>query len=259
MIDNDIPFDCGALTMTYCALATLVILGDDLQRVDRESIIKGMRALQLPDGSFQPSALGGESDMRIVYCATAVSRLLNDWSGIDRDKCAAFIKSSLSHEGAFAQYPGAEAHGGSTFCAIASLKLMSKLEDTLSQEDIDRLIRWCMNRLDQGFSGRPNKDQDTCYSFWIGACLVILDHFEYVEQKNLLDFILIAQEERGGISKVPDFYSDPLHTYLGFAGLTFIDDNLCLKKDIRLLKIDPTLNISLRARQHLDKLHKSIM
>lgn len=257
MIDNDIPFDCGILTMTYCALATLVILGDDLKRVDRKSIVRGMRELQLPNGSFKPSALGGESDMRLVYCAAAVSRLLNDWSGIDKDRCARFIRSSLSYEGAFAQYPGSEAHGGSTFCALASLKLMNKLEDTLSYDDIDRLIRWCINRLDQGFTGRPNKDQDTCYSFWIGACLVILNHFEYVGQKNLLDFILMAQEERGGLSKVPDFYSDPLHTYLGFAGLTFIDDDLCSKRGINLLKLDPTLNISQRARSFLDKIHLS--
>lgn len=257
MINSDIPLDCGIISMTYCALATLVILGDDLSRVDRKSIIAGIRHIQLPDGSFRPSVLGGERDMRLVYCAVAVSRLLNDWSGIDKDKCAKFIKRSLSYEGAFAQCPGAEAHGGSTYCALASLKLMSKLDDTLSSQDIDKLIRWCINRLDGGFSGRPNKDQDTCYSFWIGACLVILDHFKYIEQKNLLDFILLAQEERGGLSKVPAFYSDPLHTYLGFAGLTFVDDELSTARRINLLKLDPTLNISTRAKNYLDKLHES--
>lgn len=257
MINSDIPLDCGIVSMTYCALATLVILGDDLSRVDRKSIIAGIRHIQLPDGSFKPSVLGGERDMRLVYCAVAVSCLLNDWSGMDKDKCAKFIKKSLSYEGAFAQCPGAEAHGGSTYCALASLKLMSKLDDTLSSQEIDRLIRWCINRLDGGFSGRPNKDQDTCYSFWIGACLVILDHFKYIEQKNLLDFILLAQEERGGLSKVPAFYSDPLHTYLGFAGLTFVDQELSAARRINLLELDPTLNISTRAKNYLDKLHES--
>lgn len=257
MINSDIPLDCGIISMTYCALATLVILGDDLKRIDRKSIVQGMKHLQLPDGSFKPSMLGGECDMRLVYCAAAVCQLLDDWSGLDKDRCAKFIKDSLSYEGAFAQCPGAEAHGGSTYCALASLKLMSKLEDTLTKQEIDRLIRWCINRLDCGFSGRPNKDQDTCYSFWIGACLVILDHFKYIEQSNLLDFILLAQEERGGLSKVPAFYSDPLHTYLGFAGLTFVDDELCAARKIKLLKLEPKLNISLRASLHLDKLHES--
>lgn len=257
MINSDIPLDCGYIPMTYCALATLVILGDDLSRVDRYSIIKGMRHLQQPDGSFKPSALGGECDMRLVYCAIAVSQLLNDWSGINPDKCAQFIKESLSYEGAFAQCPGAEAHGGSTYCALASLKLMSKLDVILDANELDRLVRWCINRLDVGFSGRPNKDQDTCYSFWIGACLVMLDHYKYLEQKNLLEFILLAQEERGGLSKTPAFYSDPLHTYLGLAGMTFIDKDLCAAKGIKLLKLDPTLNISARARKYLDELHKT--
>lgn len=85
----------------------------------------------------------------------------------------------------------------------------------------------------------------------------MLDHFKFIEQRNLLDFILMAQEERGGLSKVPDFYSDPLHTYLGFAGLTFVDEDLCSKRNINLLKLDPTLNISMRARTYLDKLHES--
>lgn len=257
MINSDIPLDCGIISMTYCALATLVILGDNLERVDRRSIIDGIKHIQLADGSFKPSILGGESDMRLVYCAVAVSQLLNDWSGIDKEKCAKFIKESLSYEGAFAQCPGAEAHGGSTYCALASLKLMSKLEETLSQEEIDKLIRWCMNRLDQGFSGRPNKDQDTCYSFWIGACLIMLDKFKYIQQQNLLEFILSAQEERGGLSKVPAYYSDPLHTYLGFAGLTFIDEELRKTRRVHLLKLDPTLNISMRARDFLNRLHES--
>ena len=86
---------------------------------------------------------------------------------------------------------------------------------------------------------------------------MILDHFKYIEQKNLLEFILLAQEERGGLSKVPDFYSDPLHTYLGFAGLTFVDDELCASRRVNLLKLDPALNISMRARIHLDKLHET--
>ena len=151
MINVDIPYDCGILPMTYCALATLVILGDDLKRVDKKSIIAGMRYLQLPDGSFKPSVLGGESDMRHVYCAAAVSKLLNDWSGMDRDRCAKFIKNSLSYEGAFAQCPGAEAHGGSTYCSLASLKLISKLEETMNEQELNRLIRWCMTRFDGGF------------------------------------------------------------------------------------------------------------
>lgn len=255
IIDSGIPLDCGVITMTYCALATLVILEDDLSRVDKKSIISGIKHLQLEDGSFKPSILGGETDMRLVYCAVAVSEILDDWSGIDKDRCASYIKSSLSYEGAFAQCPGAEAHGGSTFCALASLILMSKLDETLNEYEIERLTRWCINRFDDGFSGRPNKDQDTCYSFWIGATLLMLNSFRFIDQKRLLEFVLTAQEENGGLSKVPEFYSDPLHTYLGLAGLTFLDELVLKEKKVILRSMEPTLNISTRARTHLSKLH----
>lgn len=36
--------------MTYTALASLLILGDDLSRVNKPAVIEALKALQLPDG-----------------------------------------------------------------------------------------------------------------------------------------------------------------------------------------------------------------
>lgn len=36
--------------MTYCALSTLIILGDDLSRVNRSAIIRGLKEYQKEDG-----------------------------------------------------------------------------------------------------------------------------------------------------------------------------------------------------------------
>ena len=43
-------YDCSHIAMTYTALASLVILGDDLSRVNRSAVIEGLKALQLSDG-----------------------------------------------------------------------------------------------------------------------------------------------------------------------------------------------------------------
>jgi geranylgeranyl transferase type-1 subunit beta len=43
-------YECGHLAMTYTGLASLVILGDDLSRVNRTAIIEGVKALQQEDG-----------------------------------------------------------------------------------------------------------------------------------------------------------------------------------------------------------------
>lgn len=38
--------------MTYTGLSCLVILGDDLSRVNKEACLAGLRALQLEDGRY---------------------------------------------------------------------------------------------------------------------------------------------------------------------------------------------------------------
>ena len=43
-------YDCSHIAMTYTALASLLILGDDLSRVNRPAVIAALKALQLPDG-----------------------------------------------------------------------------------------------------------------------------------------------------------------------------------------------------------------
>lgn len=80
--------------MTYTALACLLILGDDLSRVNRPAVLAGLRKLQLPNGSFYSTAEGSENDMRFVFCAACICYMLRDWSGMDTQKAVEFIKCS---------------------------------------------------------------------------------------------------------------------------------------------------------------------
>ncbi len=135
--------------------------------------------------------------MRFVFCAAAACSLLGRWDGFDVGAAAAYIAASITHEGGVAQGPGMEAHGGSTYCAIAALQLMGRLDKTLGRgRRRERLIRWCVNRLSvgeeglAGFNGRPNKPVDTCYSFWVGASLTILRPFGD-DQEALFKYVII--------------------------------------------------------------------
>lgn len=52
------PYDSGHVAMTYTGLCSLLILGDDLSRVNKQACMAGLRALQLEDGrSGQKHAL----------------------------------------------------------------------------------------------------------------------------------------------------------------------------------------------------------
>ncbi|XP_076443833.1 geranylgeranyl transferase type-1 subunit beta-like [Babylonia areolata] len=248
--DKGIPYDSGHVTMTYTALASLLILGDNLGRVDRKAVVEGLRSLQQPDGSFSCVPEGSETDMRFVYCACCVSYMLNDWSGMDTSKTISYITNSLSYEGGMGQGPGAEAHGGPTFCSVASLCLMEALDSSLSAQQQHRLKRWCIFRQESGFQGRPNKPVDTCYSFWIGATLQLLGVLDLTNFLSSRSFVLSTQSLiTGGLAKWPDTTPDPLHTYLGLCGLALMGEP-------GLATVHPALNITQRASDHLANVQK---
>ncbi|KAK7933199.1 hypothetical protein WMY93_004095 [Mugilogobius chulae] len=151
------PYDSGHVAMTYTGLCSLLILGDDLSRVNKQAIMAGLRVLQLEDGSFYAVPEGSENDIRFIYCAASICYMLDDWSGMDIQKAIEYIRSSLSYDSGFGQGAGRESHGGWTYCAIASLCLMGRLEEAFSRKELDRIRRWCIMRQQTGFHGRPNK------------------------------------------------------------------------------------------------------
>ena len=56
---------------------------------------------------------------------------------------------------------------------------MDRLHVALSESQLTALRRWLLRRQDAGFTGRPNKDADTCYSFWVGAALEVRSFLNY--------------------------------------------------------------------------------
>jgi len=204
--------------------------------------------LQLKDGSFAATFDGSENDVRFLYSACCISYVLNDWSAVDKEIATNFIMKCLSYEGAFSQNPEAEAHGGSTYCAVASLYLMDKL-DILNEFQKTKLIRWCLNRQTTGFSGRVNKPWDTCYSFWIGATLKILESLQFSDRNENIGYIYETYNRvTGGFSKWPDCAADPLHTFTGLCGLSLINFP-------ELKPIHPALTITMKTFNYLKQLH----
>jgi len=74
-------YDALTLPSTYFAIALLLILGDDLARVQRSGTLAALRKAQNEDGSFSPVLLGGERDgevdVRHTYSAAAVRCILS--------------------------------------------------------------------------------------------------------------------------------------------------------------------------------------
>ena len=153
-----------------------------------------------------------------------------------------------TYEFGFGQGPGLEAHGGSSYCSVASLALMDRLS-SLTAGQRHNVTRWLLRRQHDGFQGRPNKPVDTCYSFWVGAALKILGAFDFVDVKRNKLYIFSTQDTAvGGFSKWTETTPDPMHTYMGLAGLSLMGYP-------GLGEVMPLLNITQRAHAHLKNLH----
>ncbi|GMH90326.1 hypothetical protein TrVE_jg4810 [Triparma verrucosa] len=231
------------LAMTYCALLTLLTLGDDLSHVDAHRIMLGVKSLQNLDrekdgilfGSFKSHGEGSESDMRFCYCALTIERVLwkllhpqQPWNGMDStyvDKGALleFVKRSKCYDGGIALLPDQESHGGSYFTGLATLELMGSVDEVF--KDRAEPIDWGVMRQIGGMQGRRGKVEDTCYSYWVGGGLNILDGGEnlYLDKEPLHKYILKCQHPMyGGFGKAEGAPPDVLHTFysLGYLSLS---------------------------------------
>lgn len=140
---------------------------------------------------------------RGIYCLLVVATLLDILTPELLENTAEFISSCQTYEGGFASSsnpsyslsgnlipsapcpPLGEAHGGYTFCAVASWILLQPYLELIHHEkkptiDVGNLLRWLvhMQGVDAelgGFKGRTNKLVDGCYSWWCGGSFSLLE------------------------------------------------------------------------------------
>ena len=65
--------------------------------------------------------------------------------------------------------------------------------------DVDTLAWWLSERQCDGggLNGRPEKQADVCYSWWILSSLSIMGKTDYINTGKLVDFILKVSEGGG--------------------------------------------------------------
>ncbi|KAI3380477.1 hypothetical protein SNEBB_008895 [Seison nebaliae] len=219
-------FDQAHASMTYAALSIFQILHSDqpLTGVDVSGVKHSLKNLQMNDGSFRANRFS-EYDMRFVYCVCAICHYIEDYSTIDKDEVAKYVESCQSYEGGIGQQPMGEAHAGSTFCGVAALHLIGRLNSVFPHHSRERrnLVRWLIHLQHSGFRGRTNKAWDTCYSFWVVASLSILGQINLIDREKNIEYVRETRSAlSGGFGKFPDSSSDPYHTYFALAALSLV-------------------------------------
>ncbi len=150
-------WDPAHMPGTFFALLTLVVLGDDLEKVKRREILAWLVKMQRPEGSFgetlgKDGRINGGNDSRFAYMAGAIRWILRgDLKGsfegvpdIDVDAFVTCTQQAECYDGGISEAPYHEAHGGFTACAIAALYFLDRLPLRPSQQP-DSLLRGVTN------------------------------------------------------------------------------------------------------------------
>ncbi|KAH9607992.1 hypothetical protein KSS87_003389 [Heliosperma pusillum] len=131
------PGQMPHLATTYAAVNSLITLGGHkaLSSIHRNSLYAFLQRMKYPNGSFRMHEKG-ETDVRACYTAIATASILNILDCELVENVGTYIASCQTYEGGIAGEPGSEAHGGYTFCGLATMVLI----DEVHRLDLHALI-----------------------------------------------------------------------------------------------------------------------
>lgn len=220
----------------YAVILSLAILDvkKSWEKIDRKKMYDFFMSLKQENGAFLMHEKG-ESDLRCVYAVLVVSGFLGILDEKLKKNVFGFIRKCQTYEGGFGPVPSVEAHGGYTFCGVAGLAILEKLEFV----DVSKLIYWLGNKQKEfygGFCGRTNKLVDSCYSFWQASVFNILKEYnsKFSFEKNLLydqtklqKYLLYCCQGKneGGFKDKPGKSNDIYHTNYSLLGLALSTNN----------------------------------
>jgi geranylgeranyl transferase type-1 subunit beta len=172
-------YDPGNVPSTYFALATLLILGDNLERVKRRECLSWLRSMQREDGSFGAYGFFGEieggMDTRFGYTAMGIRWILRGRSSgefegvpdLNISKFVQCVRAANTYDGGMSEMPFHEGHAGFMYCAVSALSLASPFSGDLQtsghplQEGIvypSMTFRWCASRQTTDFDDDDGED-----------------------------------------------------------------------------------------------------
>ena len=191
----------------------------------------------------------GNSDVRFLYAGIVSLTLLGQRLSEERvEQVLHFLEKLDNADGGFGNCEHAESHAGHTFCVLGTLYVLAAFhcvsaEQTLSSFFVgnkkEKLVRWLKLRVGaHGVNGRACKKVDSCYGWWVGASLKMLDELDRDTQVRLVGFLERCRNGDGGFATAPGSDSDVYHTFFGLAALGILDRNPVSRK---VAEVDPRL------------------
>jgi len=210
-------------------------------------------------GGFGPCP---QHDPHLLYTLSAiqVAVILDRLDMLDLERIEDFICGLQQDDGSFVGDAWKEVDTRFSFCAVAALSLMGKLET--ADIDLDQAVNFvesCMN-FDGGFGTRPGSESHAGQIYCCVGFLSITGELHRVDADLLGWWLAERQLPSGGLNGRPEKLPDVCYSWWVLSSLSIIGrlswiDSKALKKFILASQDDETGGISDRPGDYPDPFH----
>jgi len=214
----------------YWCLAALDLM-NAVGDADRAFILDFVRSNQNADGGFGAAE---KHDSHILHTLSAVQILiilgcLEDSNGVDLERIVAYIKSLQREDGSFAGDQAGEIDTRFSFCALASLHFLGRLDAVDVEKAIEYIVS-CYN-FDGGFGTRPGSESHSGQVYCCLGVLAICGCLELIDVDRTGEWLAERQCPSGGLCGRPEKLPDVCYSWWVLASLAIIDKLHWVDKD----------------------------
>lgn len=200
------------------ALSLMKALDDE----SRDQVLEFIKECQNGDGGF---AAAPRHDSHILHTLSAIQLLviLNRCHPefLNIDACVNYIKSLQQPDGSFYGDKWGEVDTRFSFCALATLKLLDKL-NTIDMEKAVEFVASCRNEIDGGFGSKPGSESHSAYVYCCVGSLALANRLDLVDIEQLAKWLSQRQLPSGGLNGRPEKLPDLCYSWWCLSSLKMI-------------------------------------
>lgn len=205
----------------YWGVTALDIM-NQLDRLDRTSIIDFIRRCQCPvTGGFAPCE---GHDPHILYTLSAIQILciyeaLNE---IDCEAVVRYVSGLQQFDGSFFGDKWGEVDTRFSFCAVAILTLLGRMEGTINVERAIKFVMSCCNQTDGGFGSKPGAESHAGLIYCCVGFLSLTQSLHLLDIDKLGWWLCERQLTSGGLNGRPEKLPDVCYSWWVLSSLTIM-------------------------------------
>lgn len=201
-----------------CLMKTLDNNSEDVTRA-----VEFITKCQRSDGGFSAAP---NHDSHILHTLSAIQILIIldkcNQDHIDKERCVAYIKSLQQADGSFFGDKWGEIDTRFSFCALAALKLLDRL-DAINLDKAVEHVMACNNQIDGGFGSKPGSESHSAYVYCCVGSLAIAGCLDKIDADQLGWWLSERQLPSGGLNGRPEKLPDLCYSWWCLSSMKMIN------------------------------------